>query len=193
MLILSILTTSSSDSPKAKTPSEGASIGRVTYHEPFHLWKKSTWELADFTSNFTFFIESANDSNYGDGLAFFIATNGSSLNRTLGRGSSLGLPVDSQGNMSRNQYPFVAVEFDIFHNGSTAVDDPACDHVGIDINSVKSITTLPWNASVLEVKGNRVSISYDSGTKVLRASYTTYDNSGIPNTKTILELWQKLN
>ncbi|KAK9938017.1 hypothetical protein M0R45_014778 [Rubus argutus] len=170
-LIMSILTTSSSDSPKAKTPSEGASVGRVTYHEPFHLWKKSTGELADFTSNFTFFIESANDSNYGDGLSFFIATNGSSLNRTLGRGSSLGLPVDSQGNVSRNQ---LAVEFDIFHDGGTAVDDPASDHVGIDINSVKSITTLPWNASVLEVKGNRVSVSYDSGTKVPRA-YVLHD------------------
>ncbi|KAK9937997.1 hypothetical protein M0R45_014760 [Rubus argutus] len=118
--------------------------------------------MADFTSNFTFFIESANDSRYGDGLAFFIAPNGSSLNSTLGRGSSLGLPVDSQRNVSRSLYSFVAVEFDIFHNGGTAVDDPPSDHVGIDINSVKSIITLPWNGSVLEEKGNRARITYNS-------------------------------
>ncbi|KAK9907849.1 hypothetical protein M0R45_000037 [Rubus argutus] len=141
--------------------------------------------MTDFTSNFTFFIESANDSRYGDGLAFFIAPNGSSLNSTLGRGSSLGLPVDSQRNVSRSLYSFVAVEFDIFHNGGTAVDDPPSDHVGIDINSVKSIITLPWNGSVLEEKGNRARITYNSSTKVLRASYSTYDNSGIPDTKTI--------
>lgn len=152
------------------------SVGRVTYYQPFCLWNTSTEEMADFTSNFTFFIESANDSRYGDGLAFFIAPNGSSLNSTLGRGSSLGLPVDSQGNVSRSLYSFVAVEFDIFHNGGTAVADPASDHVGIDINSVKSNVTLPWNGSVLEEKGNRARITYNSSTKVLRASYSTYDN-----------------
>ncbi|KAM5586125.1 hypothetical protein ABKV19_005164 [Rosa sericea] len=161
------------------------SVGRVTYSRPFLLWNTSTGEIADFTSNFTFYIESANNSEYGDGLAFFIEPNGSLLNRTLGRGSSLGLPVDPNSNVSRNQHSFVAVEFDIFHNGGKTVEDPAGDHVGIDINSVKSIETLPWNGSVLEEKGNRAWVSYDSSSKILSVSYITYDHNGIPDRRKI--------
>ncbi|PRQ31175.1 putative concanavalin A-like lectin/glucanase domain-containing protein [Rosa chinensis] len=64
------------------------SVGRATYHQPFLLRQNSTGKLADFTSNFTFVIDSLGKTSYGNGLAFFIAPNGSLLNSTIGRGGS---------------------------------------------------------------------------------------------------------
>ncbi|PQQ15698.1 L-type lectin-domain containing receptor kinase IX.1-like [Prunus yedoensis var. nudiflora] len=94
----------------------------------------SSTEGENSTTSFNFAIDSNNNSKYGDGLVFFIAPNDSSLNSVLGSGSSLGLPVDSKTpNVvgPRNQYPFVAVEFDIYQNTHEIVDDPAHEHVGI--------------------------------------------------------------
>ena len=55
-------------------------------------------------------------------------------------GGSLGLPVETlPGYMPRSlQYPFVAVEFDIFTNKEESIDDPEWEHVGMNINSLKS-------------------------------------------------------
>lgn len=118
------------------------SVGRATYHEPFLLRENDTGKLADFTTYFTFVIDSQTKTAYGDGLVFFIAPNGSLLNRSVGIGGALGLPVENPTvGASRNQYNFVAVEFDIFRNEVISVDDPPGDHVGIDVNSLKSLTT----------------------------------------------------
>ncbi|KAM1057574.1 hypothetical protein ACFX1X_031179 [Malus domestica] len=45
---------------------------------------------------------------------------------------SLGLPVENlPGYMPRSsQYPFVAVDFDIFTNKEESIDDPEWEHVG---------------------------------------------------------------
>ncbi|TQD71012.1 hypothetical protein C1H46_043438 [Malus baccata] len=56
------------------------SAGRATYSQPFLLRQYATGRLADFTTNFTFVIDSQNETNYGNGFAFFIAPNGSILN-----------------------------------------------------------------------------------------------------------------
>lgn len=104
------------------------SVGRATYRQPFLLREKATGKLADFTTSFNFAVDSNNNSKYGDGLAFFIAPNDSSLNSVLGKGGNLGLPVDTiTPNVvgPRNQYPFVAVEFDIYQNTRETIKDPA--------------------------------------------------------------------
>ncbi|KAL6283559.1 hypothetical protein ACE6H2_014488 [Prunus campanulata] len=102
----------------------------------------ATGKLADFTSHFTFII----DSGHGDGMVFFLAPNGSLVNIAIGGGGKLGLPVeDLPGGMSKTQYPFVAVEFDIFQNTQPSIQDPPSDHVAIDINSLKSNITTTWN------------------------------------------------
>ncbi|CAN6560981.1 unnamed protein product [Malus baccata var. baccata] len=125
------------------------SVGRATYSQPFLLRENTTGKLADFTTNFTFVINSDGKTLYADGLAFFLVPNGSSVNTTVGVGGSLGLPTINPPNKeSTNLYPFVAVEFDIFTNNVTSVEDPDGDHVGIDINSVKSKVTKPWNGSI---------------------------------------------
>ncbi|KAK9938580.1 hypothetical protein M0R45_015309 [Rubus argutus] len=153
------------------------SVGRATYHEPFLLRENSTGKLADFTTHFTFVIDSQTKTAYGDGLVFFIAPNGSLLNETSGKGGALGLPVENPTiGESRNQYNFVAVEFDIFHNDVISVDDPPGDHVGIDVNSLKSLTTRPWNGSITNGQNNSASVSYNSSTKVLSVAFTTFVN-----------------
>ncbi|KAG8368536.1 hypothetical protein BUALT_Bualt15G0055800 [Buddleja alternifolia] len=112
-------------------------IGRATYAHPLHLWDKSSGNLTDFSTNFTFVINSLHSKFYGDGLAFFIEPNGSSIpNNASGRG--MGLSSDKNGTLnSTNDNPFVAVEFDIFSNGW----DPPGQHVGIDISSMISVAT----------------------------------------------------
>ncbi|XP_021834678.1 L-type lectin-domain containing receptor kinase IX.1-like [Prunus avium] len=153
------------------------SVGRATYSQPFLLRDNATGKLADFTTTFTFAIDSQNKTFYADGLAFFLAPNGSALNTTISTGGSLGLPVITpEKNESTNLYPFVAVEFDIFHNARTSIDDPAGDHVGIDVNSVKSKVTGAWNGSITEGRFNSASIRYDSGSKNLSVTFTTYEN-----------------
>lgn len=94
-----------------RSPGETGNVGRATYREPFLLKENATGKLADFTTNCTFII----DSGSADGMLFFVAPNGSLLNSAAGSGAKLGVPVeDLPGDISRAQYSFVAVEFDIF-------------------------------------------------------------------------------
>lgn len=41
--------------------------GRATYFKPMHLWKKSSRRLTDFSTHFTFVIDSQNQTKYADG------------------------------------------------------------------------------------------------------------------------------
>ncbi|KAI5333140.1 hypothetical protein L3X38_023270 [Prunus dulcis] len=154
------------------------SVGRATYCHPFLLSENATGKLADFTSFFEFAMDSKDNTNYGDGLTFFIAPNGSSLDRTIAFGSSLGLPVNttpsSNDAVPRNQYPFVAVEFDIYQNVQPIINDPGHNHVGIDVNSLHSVIYRNWSAGISEGKENSATISYNSTSKNLSVAFTTF-------------------
>ncbi|BFG29144.1 hypothetical protein CerSpe_154180 [Prunus speciosa] len=161
----------------ADVPING-SVGRATYRQPFLLRENATGKLADFTASFKFAINSndKNNTNYGDGLTFFIAPDGSSLNRAIAAGSSLGLPVNTTPSSNdagpRNQYPFVAVEFDIYQNVQP-INDPLYDHVGIDVNSLNSVIYQSWSTNISEGKENSATVSYNSTSKNLSVAYTT--------------------
>ncbi|CAN6694312.1 unnamed protein product [Malus baccata var. baccata] len=160
--------------------SQNQSVGRATYSQPFLLHENATGKLADFTTNFTFVIDSVGKTPYGDELTFFLAPNRSLLNTTISQGGALGLPViNPPNNESTNLYPFVAVEFDIFTNLVTSVEDPVGEHVGIDINSFKSKVTKPWNGSITTGGVNTAQIRFDSGSKILNVVYTSFVN-GVP-------------
>ncbi|KAK9937995.1 hypothetical protein M0R45_014758 [Rubus argutus] len=153
------------------------SVGRATHIQPFLLREKATGKLADFTTSFTFVINSQKHYPYADGLALFLAPKGSSLNRTLGQGGSLGLAVENpMTGASRAQYPVVAIEFDIFQNTVQSVDDPVEDHVGINVNSLKSLVTKPWEGGIADAQVNSATVSYDSKSKNLSVAYTNYMN-----------------
>ncbi|CAL9017161.1 unnamed protein product [Prunus brigantina] len=156
-----------------RNPGENGNIGQATYREPFLLRENATGKLADFTTTFAFII----DSGHADGTVFFVAPNGSLFNSAAGSGSKLGLPVeDLPGDISRTQYPFVAVEFDIFKNTVPTIKDPDGDHVGIDVNSLKSNITRSWNGGIEEGKQNSARISYNSSSKNLSVAFTSFQN-----------------
>ncbi|KAJ4716755.1 Receptor lectin kinase [Melia azedarach] len=151
-----------------------ATIGRATYSKPLRLWDKATGDLTDFSTHFSFLIDSRNRSAYGDGIAFFLAPSGSTIPNVT-TGGSLGLTNDGES-LNSTSNPFVAVEFDIYKN----YWDPPGEHVGIDINSMRSRENLTWLADIKGGKRNEAWISYNSSTKNLSVAFTGFrDNSTV--------------
>ncbi|XP_023744822.1 L-type lectin-domain containing receptor kinase IX.1 [Lactuca sativa] len=149
-----------------------ASIGRAVYSEPLHLWDHGSRNLTDFSTRFTFTINSLNSSKYGDGLTFFLAPNGSIVPENVTSGS-LGLTgPDKELNSTGVQ--FVAVEFDVFQNAW----DPKNEHVGIDIGSMDSVTNVTWRSRVREGKTYDALIRYDSSLHNLSVAFTGFGRSG---------------
>ncbi|CAB4307845.1 unnamed protein product [Prunus armeniaca] len=145
------------------------SVGRATYNQPFLLRDNDTGKLADFTTNFTFTIDSLGNTPYADGLVFFLVPNRSALNRHMGTGFSLGLPVINTDKIE-STYPFVAVEFDIYSNNYASVQDPSGNHgwviVGFSaatgaMTALQKINSWSFNLTSLIVEpgsGNGISI-----------------------------------
>nr|DAD45413.1 TPA_asm: hypothetical protein HUJ06_003643 [Nelumbo nucifera] len=88
-------------------------------------------EISDFNTHFSFTINSLNDNNFGDGLAFFLAPNGSIIPPQSG-GGCLGLFSYDFWFDNRSENQLIAVEFDTFSNDW----DPDYIHVSIDANSI---------------------------------------------------------
>ncbi|KAK9988776.1 hypothetical protein SO802_029015 [Lithocarpus litseifolius] len=163
------------------TPDEVDNRGRATYSEQMHLWDKKSEKVASFTSNFSFIIDSQGKDRYSDGLMFFLSTPNFPAPKPTD-GSGLGL-------LSRNQMEhtiflaenkFVAVEFDTFPNeefDSLSVGE----HVGININNMKSQISTPWYCTIKENRTYSASINYDSSTQNLSVIFTgfNYDNTTI--------------
>ncbi|KAI9110448.1 hypothetical protein K1719_018608 [Acacia pycnantha] len=98
--------------------SQNNSQGRATYAQAMHLWDKTTGKLANFNTKFTFVINSEGRNEYGDGLTFFLAPEGSKLpNPPKVGGGSMGLIIGGHETLlNSTDHPFVAVEFDIYPN-----------------------------------------------------------------------------
>ena len=143
--------------------------GRAMYFRPMHLWDKDSKNLTDFATHFSLVIDSQNQLKYADGMAFFLAPNGSKFSKT-DSGSNMGL-YDPEQNSDEN--PFVAVKFDIYSNNPL---EPPGEHVGIDINTMKSVAYVPWlsNISIREGKTNEAWISYNSSSKNLSVVFTVF-------------------
>ncbi|KAL8170874.1 hypothetical protein V2J09_022678 [Rumex salicifolius] len=155
------------------TPVTG-SMGRALYPTPIQLWKQdgSTKNLTDFTTQFTFSITEASSTSFGDGLTFCLLPINTGL---LGDayGGRLGLYNISDTDFTfANNTSIVAVEFDTYRNPW----DPSSDHIGIDVNSVKSKAYV--NVSVgLKNQTGQASISYHSTTKNLSVSFIVEQTS----------------
>ena len=92
------------------TDSTSWSIGWATYSRHMHLWDKNSKNLTDFATYFSFGNDLQIQTKYADGLAFFLAPNGSKTSIAANAGS-LGLYNSASNSISN---PFVVVEFDIF-------------------------------------------------------------------------------
>ncbi|KDP35961.1 hypothetical protein JCGZ_09933 [Jatropha curcas] len=150
---------------------KGGSIGRATYKKPLHLWDKASGNLTNFTTHFSVFIDSGTRSLYGDGLAFFLAPNGSTIPPDTKSGGGLCLAINDSLALDFHENNFVAVEFDTYSNPW----DPSTNHIGINIRSMKSITTVSWPSNKIEGKRTDAWISYDSSRKILDVEYTYID------------------
>lgn len=75
---------------------------------------------------------------------------------------------------------FVAVEFDTFRNDEFDLDSVG-EHVGININNMKSEISTPWYCTITENRTYSASINYDSSTQNLSVTFTgfNYDNTPV--------------
>ncbi|KAM1133506.1 hypothetical protein ACFX19_043456 [Malus domestica] len=150
-------------------------VGRATYTEPLHLWDSSTGSLADFTTHFTFVVDTGHTGNnnyFSDGFAFFLGPVGYPIPPNSAA-SSLGLFNSTTKLRSNNQ--IVAVEFDTFPNSF----DPQEWHVGIDINNISSVANASWtNVSSNSGKLGHAWITYNAISKNLSV-FWTYDENPV--------------
>lgn len=160
-----------------------AKFGRATYFKSMQLWDRSSGNLTDFNTHFSFVIDSQGNSIYGDGLAFFLAPEGSKLPPKQTQGCSLGLTFDGQ-ELNTFSNRFVAVEFDIFSNDF----DPPGEHVGININSLESVNNITWFCSIMTGKMNDAWISYNSSTHNLSVAFTGNDTLKMQYLSEIVDL-----
>ncbi|KAE8010475.1 hypothetical protein FH972_006843 [Carpinus fangiana] len=142
-------------------------VGWATYVERVPLWDSNTGNQSDFTTHFSFIIDTKGSSAYGDGLAFFLAPVGFEIPPNSG-GSTLGL-FNSSSTVDSFHNQIVLVEFDSIANVEW---DPAVEHVGININSISSAIYNSWNASLHSGDTVDVSIVYNATTKNLRVSWS---------------------
>ncbi|XP_065638008.1 L-type lectin-domain containing receptor kinase IX.1 [Quercus suber] len=123
-------------------------VGRATYFKPMRLWDKDSGKLTNFTTHFSFAIDSKKRSVYGDGIAFFLAPVGSKIPFMSKGGSTMGLCRGNQA-LDSVDNPFVAVEFDIYSNEYW---DPPGEHVASTGNSSAIHTIYSWDfSSSLEI------------------------------------------
>eukprot|EP00250_Pteridium_aquilinum_P005588 c15659_g1_i2 orf=189-2375(-) len=147
------------------------SAGRALYTEPIQFHDPITNRSASFQTSFSFSITNQNPSLAGDGLAFIIVAD----NTTLGSpGKWLGLV--NATNLTRQGRPlFVAVEFDTYLDvGFFDINE---NHVGVDLGNLLSIAAADVGTLQMDLKsGDVISawIDYNSTSEVLevRLSYT---------------------
>lgn len=152
-----------------------SSAGRASYAEPMHLWDASTGRLTDFHTEFFFIIKAVNTTSplHGDGLSFFIAPFESNIPNNSS-GGYLGLfNPEFALTPSRNQ--IVAVEFDNYKNPW----DPVSNNVGIDVNSIQSVSVAELTSSIQMGSIVHAWVSYYSTAKLLDVTAASVDIRGI--------------
>ncbi|XP_038695651.1 L-type lectin-domain containing receptor kinase IX.1-like [Tripterygium wilfordii] len=141
-------------------------VGRAFYTKKVPIWDSKSRRLADFTTHFTFSIDTKGRTSYAAGFAFFLAPVVFPI-PVNSIGGFLGLYNTTTTGSSHNQ--IVHVEFDTFSNSDW---DPPYGHVGINQNSISSAVTTPWNVSLHSEDIADVWINYNSTTTNLSVSWT---------------------
>ncbi|KAG6404085.1 hypothetical protein SASPL_136324 [Salvia splendens] len=163
-------------------------VGRVIYNGKVPLWSSSS-SSADFTTHFSFTIDTQRNRNHGNGLAFFLAPVGFEIPPNSG-GGFLGLFNTTTTGSSRSQ--ILHVEFDSLPNSGGW--DPPYEHVGINKNSIASSVTTPWNVTLHDGEAADVWIVYIAAATNLTVfwSYNGAPNSSLSyqvDIKEVLPQW----
>ncbi|KAG8650475.1 L-type lectin-domain containing receptor kinase IX.1 [Manihot esculenta] len=148
-----------------------ARYGRATYAEPLHLWDKASGNLTNFTTQFSFLIDSRGSHKYGDGITFFMAPNGSRMPANVKGSGGIGLARSNSDAVNPKVNKFVAVEFDTYQNDW----DPPYDHIGFNVNSMVSLVNRTWRSGARTGSKTDVRIRYDSNKKSLRVNFSFLD------------------
>jgi hypothetical protein len=148
-------------------------VGWAVYAKRVPLWDSHTRRLADFTTHYSFTIDTQGASSYGHGLAFFLAPVGFEIPPNSA-GGFLGLFNTTTSDSPQNQ--ILVVEFDSFVNTEW---DPSFEHVGINNNSISSAVYTPWNASLHSGDTADVWITYNGSTNNLSVSWKYQRTSNI--------------
>uniref|UniRef100_A0A2N9HPX2 non-specific serine/threonine protein kinase n=1 Tax=Fagus sylvatica TaxID=28930 RepID=A0A2N9HPX2_FAGSY len=164
------------------TPDAVDNWGRVIYPKHMQLWDKKSGELSNFNTKFSFIIDSHGKDRYSDGLTFFLASPDFPKPSPTD-GTGLGLlsrkQLSDPSFLAANK--FVAVEFDTFQNdGWDPPADPVREHVGININDIKSQNSTPWYCTIKENRTYSVSINYDSSNQNFSVTFTGFNNDSSP-------------
>ncbi|XP_020422255.1 L-type lectin-domain containing receptor kinase IX.1 [Prunus persica] len=154
-------------------------VGWATYAKRVPIWDPDTGKLTDFSTHFSFIIDTTGENPYGHGIAFFLAPVGFQIPPNSA-GGFLGLFNTTTSDFSGNQ--IFLVEFDSFVNPEW---DPDYEHVGINNNSIYSAVTTPWNASIHSGDITDVWIAYNATTKNLSVHWS-YQATSNPNESTSL-------
>ncbi|GJN26618.1 hypothetical protein PR202_gb14564 [Eleusine coracana subsp. coracana] len=131
--------------------------GRVLYaRETLKLWNRERTALSSFETEFILNILPQNRT--GEGMAFILTNNPSLPNNSSGQW--LGIVNNQTDGAAANR--IVAVEFDT--RKSSNKYDPDGNHIGLDINGIKTVSPYPLNnLSIILSSGSdvRVRIQYD--------------------------------
>ncbi|KAF5179963.1 Lectin receptor kinase [Thalictrum thalictroides] len=149
-------------------------VGRATYAKPVQVWDSNTGKLTDFSTHFTFTIDTQGSplNKYAAGLAFFLAPVGFPIPPNSA-GGFLGL-FNTTTIDATTQNHVVFVEFDTFPNPEWDPTD-VVQHVGINVNSIHSATYVAWNASLYSDQRSDAWVTYNASTKNLSV-LLTYSN-----------------
>ncbi|KAL6998771.1 hypothetical protein U1Q18_043194 [Sarracenia purpurea var. burkii] len=120
--------------------------GRVFLNQRFKLWEgsiHSSDEIASFNSSFLINVYRIGNNTPGEGLAFVVAPDLNLPPKSYGQ--YLGLTNSTTDGNATNR--LVAVEFDTFKEDF----DPDANHVGLNINSVRSKNTTSLTPLGIEI------------------------------------------
>ncbi|CAL4979099.1 unnamed protein product [Urochloa decumbens] len=134
------------DVTDSRLPSMSNSRGRASYGaQPMVLWDRDTGEVASFTTRFSFAIvpqrQYGGIDNKGTGMAFFLAASYPSSLPPVSEDYNMGLTNQSADAVATGDGRFVAVEFDTFNDSIAHDPNASYDHIGIDVNSIRSVVT----------------------------------------------------
>ncbi|KAK9061950.1 hypothetical protein SSX86_019134 [Deinandra increscens subsp. villosa] len=151
-------------------------VGQAIYHDAVPIWDSKSGELTDFTTHFTFIIDTQgrSPSIYGHGLAFFLAPVSFQIPPNSA-GGFLGLFNTTYTDSTRNQ--MIVVEFDSYVNVEW---DPPFEHVGINKNAIRSVNSTAWNASLHSGNSTDAWVSYNATTQILDV-WWSYDGARSEN------------
>ncbi|KAF5769581.1 putative non-specific serine/threonine protein kinase [Helianthus annuus] len=143
-------------------------VAQAIYCDAVPIWDHRYGKLTDFTTHFTFIIDTQGNSTHGHGLTFFLAPTTFQIPPNSA-GGLLGLFNTTYANSPLNQMIFI--EFDSFVNPEW---DPPFEHVGININSISSSNFTAWNASLHSGETTDAWVSYNATTQLLNLRWS-YD------------------